>query len=133
MRWLVPLAFMGELAPWLGPLIALAALLYAVSTNRNTKFEKIFAECKEGLSSLKKELDGKADGTVAQTAIGRADMLEDRTSRIETELKFMPDQASQHRVELSVAEMRSDIRALAERVEQIVRAIERFHGKDAAE
>jgi hypothetical protein len=56
----------------------------------------------------------------------KIDRIEDRVSRIEGELRHLPDRATVHRMELSLTEMRGDMKALAERLTPVSAISERL-------
>jgi hypothetical protein len=58
----------------------------------------------------------KTAAAAAEAVTGRVDQLEQRLVRIESELPHLPDRESVHRLELSVSDMRGDMRAMAERM-----------------
>jgi hypothetical protein len=51
-----------------------------------------------------------------KTIDDKVDAIGGRVSTLETMLRSMPDQASQHRLELGISELRGDFRTLAERL-----------------
>lgn len=57
----------------------------------------------------------KAQQQVA-LVLGRVDLVEDRATRIETNMQHLPDKDQHTHLALQVAEMRSDIRALSARI-----------------
>lgn len=96
---------MQELAPYLGIFIALAGLLYTAINNRSGKIDKALNE--------------KADATAFAALLARTSMLENKITVIETDMKHIPNKDQAHRLELHVAQMGADIKALAQRVSDI--------------
>lgn len=110
---------MQEFAPWVAVAISAAALLYTVITNNN--------------KSLSGRIDAKADKVEIEAmrtqiagCVGRVDIVEDRVSRIETEMGHLPDKDTVHEIALQVSEARFDIRALAQSVDNIRKSVEQL-------
>lgn len=115
---------MQELAPWFAGAIALAALVYTIIAN-NSKASSY------RLRQIENRIDAKADKVELESmrtqvagCVGRVDIVEDRTTRIETELGHLPDKDSIHTIALQVSEQRSDIRALAQSVDNVRKSVE---------
>lgn len=98
-------------------IIAGAAVLAAGLTIWN--FFQSPSKRNEGeISTLRASID-KLRSEVAsecKTIDDKVDALGGRVSTLETIIRSMPDQASQHRLELGISELRGDFRALAERL-----------------
>lgn len=59
-------------------------------------------------------------------ALRKVESLEDRTAKIEGELKHLPDKGSVHRMELSLAELRGEMRAMSERLGPVSKIADRL-------
>src|SRR5262245_59234749 len=99
---------MNELAPWFGGLVGLAAIIYTAISNSGR--------------AHKTELDEMR--TQIATAVGRVDMVEDRTTRLETGMKHIPEKDDFFKLSLQVSEQRSDIRALAQSIDNIRKSVD---------
>jgi uncharacterized coiled-coil protein SlyX len=56
----------------------------------------------------------------------KVEALEDRVSKVEGHLDYLPDQASMHRMELDLSGMRGDLNVMAERMKAIASTGERL-------
>lgn len=107
---------MQELAPWLAIAVAAASLVYAIVSNNS----------KASSANLTKELD--AMRTQIAGCVGRVDIVEDRASRIEQELKHIPEKDDMHKLAIEVTECRYDIRALAQSVSEMRKSVDELRG-----
>lgn len=55
----------------------------------------------------------------AAAVIAKVDILEDRVSRIEGTVQHLPDKDLTHRMEISLSELRGEMKALAERLSPV--------------
>ena len=100
-----------ELLPWLSLVVAIAALVLPYVTNRSKNIDKKIGE--------------KADGILVGTLAGKLDLLEDRVTVVENDLSHLPDKETTHRLEMSIGDMRAEMRGLAERMKPIAAIAER--------
>lgn len=49
----------------------------------------------------------------------KLDLVEDRVTIVENDLKHLPDKETTHRLELSIAEMRTEMRGLSEKMKPL--------------
>lgn len=87
---------MTELLPWLSPIFAAAAIIISLVGNRS-----------------------KAHGDRLAAIERRADVLEDRATKVESDMDHLPDKDVTHRLELTIGELRGEMRALTERIKPI--------------
>src|SRR5262245_57184385 len=104
---------MQDIAPWV------VTILVAVA---NIAFTVVQTNKKASADSLNRELE--LIRTQISLSVGRVDIVEDRVSRIETEMEHLPDKDSMHTLALQVSEQRSDIRALAQSVDNTRKSVE---------
>lgn len=76
-------------------------------------------------AELEKALDEKADKMMAAATLGRVDVLEDRVIRVESEMRHLPDKGETHRLEMTLAGLRSDVATLTERMKPIAAIADR--------
>nr|WP_284701211.1 DUF2730 family protein [Rhodoplanes tepidamans] len=57
---------------------------------------------------------------------GRIDDVTHRVTKVEDEIAHMPDRETTHRLELSIAEMRGEMKTLAERMKPVAAISERL-------
>jgi hypothetical protein len=77
--------------PWAAPIISLGTLVYAIISARSKATAERVADVEE-----------------------RVDKLEDRTTTIETDFRHLPDKDSTNRLEVGLAELKADVRVVAE-------------------
>lgn len=102
-----------------GPAVALAALAYTVITQR----KKASAEA---LGKIEAKVEAKADVALVSVLVDRVDDVKDRVTKIEDQLEHMPDRETTHRLELSITEMRGEMKTLAERMKPVAAISERL-------
>lgn len=103
---------MNAWVPWIAVAIAAASLLYTIFNGRSEKNA-------EKLAILDTKIETKADkGTVA-AAIGKLDILEDRATRIETNLAHLPDHKTVNKLEAMIGTLSKDVGVLSERIKPI--------------
>lgn len=104
--------FEGNLPNWLAVAIAGASFFYAVMNNRGRK-----AQAK--IKSLEAALAGKADAGPTVNLFDRVDKLEDRATRVESELEHLPSKDVTQRLEVSVANIEGEMKKLSESIKPI--------------
>lgn len=95
-----------------GPAVALANLVYMVVSQRKKAST-------EQLDAIKTELAGKADATAVRAVDVRVAQAETRLTRVEGEIDNLPDKDSAHRLELSLSEVKGELKVLAQRLEPV--------------
>ena len=115
---------MQEAAPWISIAIAAAVFLYTVIANSSKASSVRLRMIEQRLEQKVDKSDFELVRTQIAAGVGRVDIVEDRTSRIETEMDHMPDKDAMHTLALQVSEQRSDIRALAQSVDNIRRSVD---------
>lgn len=66
-------------------------------------------------------LDGKFN-----RAIDKADKIEDRVAALENEFRHLPDRGSVHTIQLSLSELRGEMRAMGEQLKPVAAISERL-------
>lgn len=66
-------------------------------------------------------LDGKFN-----RAIDKADKIEDRVAALENEFRHLPDRSSVHTIQLSLSELRGEMRAMGEQLKPVAAISERL-------
>jgi hypothetical protein len=120
----------SALAPWASAIVALVALVVSLAGNRSkahaakirTIEERL--DVKAGKQDVAEIVTGLSSRTEAQAM--RIDRLEDRTIKIEECLEHLPDKDVTHRLEMSLTELRGEMRVLAERIKPISAISERL-------
>jgi ABC-type phosphate transport system auxiliary subunit len=69
--------------------------------------------------AARSEIQGKADAAHVQVIETRVAELEDRATRIESELEHLPDKDVSHRMELAIQQMKGEIAVLSERLKPV--------------
>jgi len=80
---------LNEVVPWISAAIALSALIYTIVANRQ-----------------------KAQTLTVIALAGKVDILEDRCTRIESDLKHLPNKDDATEIKLSLAELKGEVAAL---------------------
>lgn len=118
----------SELKDWLSVLataVALASLLYTFLTRSGKEAgEKVAELQKQTLAAL-----GDIQKQITKSLEDRdrkIDQLEDRVSRVEGELRHLPDRATVHRMEIGITEMKGDMKAIAERLGPVAAIADRL-------
>ncbi|MEX1084073.1 MAG: DUF2730 family protein [Xanthobacteraceae bacterium] len=78
------------------------------------------------VSAIEKKLDGKADVAQIAAALQRVDKVEDRTTRIEAEMRHLPDKEVTHRLEIFMRELKAEVGVLAERLKPVAAISDRL-------
>jgi len=104
----------NEFAPWFAIAIAASSLLYTIFGNRAKAHSQKIVAIEASVSQVHN------DATLSKQAIElRIDRLEDRVTRAESQIEHMPDKEVTHRLELTVGELRGDVKALTESIKPI--------------
>lgn len=93
----------SALAPWIAIAIAAISLWYSISNNRS------------------KDTNLKI-GVVA----GKLDLLEDRVTIVENDLKHLPDKDTTHRLEIALGKVETEMGRLSERMKPIANMADRM-------
>jgi uncharacterized protein YPO0396 len=83
-------------------------------------------DTKDDVEELRAKLAGKADGVTVAAAIGRVDLVEDRVTRVESELKHLPNKDVTHHLDQSIGELQAEVRVLSERIKPIAAVADRL-------
>lgn len=91
------------------------------SKKNESQIETLRSDSEAADKSLRGAIDLLRREAAAECKVidDKVDAIGGRVSTLETLLRSMPDQASQHRLELGLSELRGDFRALAERLAPI--------------
>lgn len=103
-------ALMEMLLPWFAPLIAAIALAHSLYSHHASARAKKLAAIERKIA----------------TTGERVTSVEGRVSKIENDLEHMPDKDSTHRLEMSMADMNTELRVLAERIKPVAAVSERL-------
>ncbi len=114
--------------PELRDIIAVVNLAIALGTIAYARLTRASKEAVELVEKTERHVAELEKATAADLAVRdiKIDKLEDRTSRIEGELRHLPDKGQVHRMELSLTEMRGDMKALTERIVSLAGISERL-------
>lgn len=85
-----------DIPSWLGVFIAIASLVYTIYSQRQKAAAHKVAEIENGVAELK-----------------------NRVTRLESDMKHLPDLGTTHRLELSMTEMKAELGVIAERIKPI--------------
>lgn len=98
---------LSSLLPWVSPTIALAALAYTVLSNRSRAAKGEFDKLSERV------------GLKDESLLAKIDVLEDRVSKVEGELRHLPDKDTAHRLEMAVARLEGRLETMDERLKPV--------------
>jgi hypothetical protein len=102
----------ADIAPWAAVLLSVIALVRSEFSGRSKKIEERFVSVEEWVES-------KASKDQVGVLAGKLDIVEDKVTVVQNDLKHLPDKETTHRLELSIGEMRTEMRGLTERVKPI--------------
>lgn len=105
---------MGDLKEWLGILalaVSVGGTLYAWLTRSGKEAGEHVAKLELQIKNDLKDRD-----LALKDRDDKINSLEDRVSRLEGEINHLPDRDTVHRMELSLSEMRGDLKAMTERL-----------------
>jgi len=94
---------MHDILPWLGPIIALASLAYTIINSRS-----------KAAAQKVQLLETKID-----RAIDRDRAIEERVSRVENELRHLPNKEVTHRLEIAMVELSGKMDAFTEQLKPV--------------
>jgi predicted nucleic acid-binding protein len=112
---------MNEYAVWAGPLMALATLAYAIVTNRTKAHGQQIGAIQNAIAAVERQVM-----SVQGLLNSRLDVVEDRVVKVEATMAHLPSKDTTHHLELSMAEMRGELRTLAERIKPIAAISDRI-------
>lgn len=105
---------LAHILPWLSPTVALAALAYTITSNRSRAAKQEFEKFRED-TSLRE----------AATA-AKVEVLEDRVSKMEGELRHLPAKDDVHQVQLALKELQGEVKGLATQITPIGKIADRL-------
>lgn len=100
---------MNDMVPWIGIAISLATLAYTILSSRS---KANFSRVRE----IERKLNDKADGVSQAALAGKVDIVEDRVTRVETDMKHLPGKDIAHKLEVSLTELSGRVEMLTERL-----------------
>lgn len=112
----------GALVPWLALVLAAASFYYTIHNNRSKDIDR-------KLESVTTDLASKASNTVTAALTGKLDLLEDRTTRVETEMKHLPDHRAVSKLEGMINQLSGEVGILSERIRPVAAIAERLQEK----
>lgn len=110
------------IVPWLALAAAVGSLIYTMKRDRSQAMD-------QKLANLGTFVDTRASKEHVASVANKLDKLEDRTTRIETELKHLPDNQTVNRLEMRIAEMSTQVGVLAARIEPVSAIADRLQEK----
>jgi archaellum component FlaC len=117
---------LSEIAPWVAIVMSAATLWYAISTNRSKATDKKIEKLETGHESLKTWIEAKASREQVGVLAGKIDLVEDRVTIVENDMRHLPDKDTTHRLEVSISEMRGEMRGLTEKIKPIAAIADRW-------
>lgn len=102
----------GSYASWFAVALSAIAFGYTLIANRRKDSDARIA-------GIEVKLEAKASKSVVDVLVGKVDKVEDRITIIEGDLKHLPDKDVTHRLEIAIANMRTEVRELAATVKPI--------------
>lgn len=110
------------IVPWLALAAAVGSLFYTMKRDRSQAMD-------QKMASLTTFVDTRASKEHVSSVAEKLDKLEDRTTRIESEMKHLPDNGTVNRLEQRIAEMSTQVGVLAARIEPVSRVADRLQEK----
>jgi hypothetical protein len=106
-------------APWVAIAISVAGSLFSIfrgqSKDTSAKFE-----------AIEEKLEKKASKEQVGLLAGKLDVVEDKVTIVQNDLKHLPDKDATHRLEIALGKMESELGRLAERMKPIASMADRM-------
>ncbi|ACF01887.1 conserved hypothetical protein [Rhodopseudomonas palustris TIE-1] len=112
----------SDLAPWVAIAISAAALWYAIYSGRSKVTEEKFKE----LSSW---IETKASKDHVAVLAAKLDVVEDKVTVIDNELKHLPDNQTVQKLEGMIGTLSRDVSVLSERIRPVAAIADRLQEK----
>lgn len=112
----------NDWAPWVAIAVSVASFLYAIISGRSKDNDRRFADQKQ-------QIDEKASKEVVAVTVGKLDLLEDRVTRIETNMDHMPDHQMVTTLQGMIGKLTGDVAVLSERIRPIASIADRLQEK----
>mgnify|MGYP000069978672 CR=1 FL=1 len=110
------------IVPWLALVVGLGSLVYTMKRDRSQATD-------QKLTNLGTFVDTRASKEHVASVADKLDKLEDRTTRIESDLQHLPDHKAVNMIELKMAELSSQVGVLAERIRPVAAIADRLQEK----
>ncbi|MFT0861738.1 DUF2730 family protein [Ancylobacter sp. G4_0304] len=106
-----------------GPLLLAAfGLIYSIASSRGKA-------ANDRVAKIETKLEEKASATTVQVVVGKLDIVEDRVSKVEGELKHLPDRDITHRLELAISKLEGRIEVMDERLQPVAEMAKRVQNR----
>lgn len=112
----------NDWAPWVAIAVSVVSLLYAIIAGRSKDNDRRFAD-------QQKQIDEKAAKDGVAVAVAKLDVLEDRVTRIETNMDHMPDHQMVTTLQGMIGKLTGDVAVLSERIRPIASIADRLQEK----
>ena len=106
-------------APWVAITLSFIAVLYPILSGKARKTDERF-------EALDEKLGSKASETRVALLAGKVDIVEDKVTVIESDLKHLPDKETTHRLEVALGEVKTEMGRLTERMKPIANMADRM-------
>ncbi|MDD1534601.1 MULTISPECIES: hypothetical protein [unclassified Bradyrhizobium] len=112
----------NDWAPWVAIGLSVVSMLYSIVTGRSKENDKRFAH-------LQEQIHEKANKDTVAVAVGKLDLLEDRATRIETNMDHLPDHQMVTTLQGMIGKLTGDVAVLSERIRPIASIADRLQEK----
>lgn len=112
----------SDWAPWVAIALSAASMLYGLFNGRSKEIDRRFVETKA-------LIDLKSDKEVVTVVVAKLDLLEDRATRIETNMDHLPDHQSVAKLEVLIGKLSGDVGVLSERIRPVAAIADRLQEK----
>ena len=111
----------NDWAPWVSIAIAVAAFLYPILNGRSKKIDA-------RLESIEATQKADREAAIVRTAAVQAEhsLVKDRVVKLEADMAHLPDKDVTHRLEMALADMKSEVGKLTERMKPIAAMADRI-------
>jgi hypothetical protein len=117
-------------APWIAVALSAAAFLYSVIKDRSKEdarqFETLEEKLDDKVSELQRTIELKAGKDTVGILHGKLDIVEDRTTRIESDLRHLPDQSTVNKLEGMIGSLSTQVGVLSERIRPVAAIADRL-------
>jgi Protein of unknown function (DUF2730) len=105
---------MNEYVVWAGPIIALAGFAFTIYVFRSKRHDEQFVAISRSIGTIETQV-----ANLDRDTAGRVDRLEDRVTRVESEIEHLPDKDVTHRLEIALTQMNGEMAAMKESIKPI--------------
>lgn len=122
---------LSALAPWVAITVAIGSLFYSIFNGRSKALEdKLELKAsKEVVEAIGDRVNEKASREQVAILASKLDLVEDRATRIESDLRHLPDHDTVNKLEGMISVLSRDVGILSERIRPVAAIADRLQEK----